>query len=64
MWPGIVFYFAEVLQYGCQLTELPMLVNASAALSTLVSFTDTAKECTRWLQNSTEIPTACNIQRR
>ena len=40
-------YLVTVLLYGCQLTELPILVNASVALCTLVSFTDTAKECTR-----------------
>lgn len=38
--------------------ELPIFVNASATLSTLVVFTDTEKECTKWLQNSTAIPTA------
>lgn len=42
--------------------ELPTFVSASATRSTLVAFTDTEKEYTRWLQNSTAIPTACRKQ--
>lgn len=44
---------------SCVLTELPMVVRASLARRSLVSSCEMEKAWVMWLQNSTEIPTAC-----
>lgn len=41
------------------LTELPIVIRASLARRSLVSSRESEKACVMWLQNSTEIPTAC-----